>query len=78
MDAELWGPAADIVGSRAQKGTTILVDGPIEQDNFTGKDGTKRTRYKIRVDFFQLGSGTIQGERVASSTSSGGDFAEPF
>lgn len=62
MDCELWGPAAAIINDRAIKGTTILVRGPIEQDNYESKDGTKRTRFKIRVEFFQFGQGSVRPE----------------
>jgi single-strand DNA-binding protein len=78
MDCELWGPAAKIIMDRGVKGTTILVRGPLEQDNFEGKDGSKRTRYKLRVDFFQFGQGSVSPEPAHADTdtpakASGGD-----
>jgi len=62
MDCELWGPAAQIIADRGAKGTTILVRGPLEQDNYESKDGTKRTRFKVRVEFFQFGANSIRPE----------------
>jgi len=56
MDCELWGPAAQIIKDRGAKGSTILVRGPLEQDNYEAKDGTKRTRFRLRVEFFQFGA----------------------
>ncbi len=67
MDCELWGPAAAIINDRAVKGTTILVRGPIEQDNYESKDGTKRTRFKVRVEFFQFGEGSVRPEPAQTS-----------
>jgi single-strand DNA-binding protein len=79
MDCELWGKAAQIVADRGVKGTTILVRGPIEQDNFQAQDGSKRTRYKLRVDFFQFGEGSVkpQREEVAAGAEDSADNA-PF
>lgn len=57
MDCELWGPAAQIIADRGIKGATILVRGPLEQDNYEDKEGKKRTRFKVRVEFFQFGAG---------------------
>jgi len=73
MDCELWGPAAEIVNDRGVKGATILVRGPIEQDTFQTQDGSKRTRFKIRVDFFQFGQGSVTPEPVAASSEDGED-----
>jgi single-strand DNA-binding protein len=73
MDCELWGPAAQIVADRGVKGATILVRGPLEQDNYTSKDGTKRTRFKLRVEFFQFGQGAVVPNREPASATAGGD-----
>lgn len=81
MDCELWGPAAQIIADRGCKGATILCRGPLEQDNYTSKDGTKRTRFKVRVEFFQFGPGSVVPERepVPADTNEGKDFEDvPF
>ena len=77
MDCELWGPAASIVSDRGSKGSTILVSGPLEQDTFQTQDGSKRTRYRLRVDFFQFGSSNAvpAGARSGDSFS---DDEQPF
>lgn len=76
MDCELWGPAAQIIADRGVKGATILVRGPIEQDNYEAKDGTKRTRFKVRVEFFQFGSGSVSPDREA--VKQGADEEDPW
>jgi single-strand DNA-binding protein len=68
MDCELWGPAAQIIADRGVKGATILVRGPLEQDNYESKDGTKRTRFKVRVEFFQFGQGSVVPNREPVTT----------
>ena len=73
MDCELWGPAAQIIADRGAKGVTILVRGPIEQDNYEAKDGSKRTRFKLRVEFFQFGANAIRPDREAVSAPAGGE-----
>jgi len=76
MDCELWGPAAPIINDRAVKGTVILVRGPIEQDTYE-TDAGKRTRFKLRVDFFQLGAGSVTPE-AAEAKAGAGDDEIPF
>jgi len=71
MDAELWGPAAQIISDRAAKGKVILIDGPLEQDKFQAKDGSNRTRYKLRIEYFQIEN----GKRQAAVSADGGEFA---
>jgi single-strand DNA-binding protein len=76
MDCELWGPAAQIVADRGVKGTTILVRGPLEQDNWEDKEGNKRTRFRVRVEFFQFGQNAVKPEFApadAGSRTSDGD-----
>ena len=58
MDCEIWGTPAGIIADKAVKGTEMLVEGPLEQDTYQGKDGQKRTRYKLKVEFFQFGRGS--------------------
>lgn len=84
MDCELWGPAAQIIADRAVKGTEMLARGPIEEDNYTSKDGTKRKRYKLRVEFFQCGANSVAPiSRETADVAAGGgdektDADEPF
>lgn len=56
LDCELWGEASSIIADRATKGTTIFVRGPLEQDTYEDKEGVKRTKIRLRVEFFQLGN----------------------
>jgi single-strand DNA-binding protein len=80
MDCELWGPAAAIINDRAVKGTTIFVTGPIEQDTFQAKDGSNRTRFKLRVERFQFGEGSVRPQTVGAESAPGGDDTDdlPF
>ncbi len=74
MDCELWGPAAQIIADRGAKGVTILVRGPLEQDTYEAKDGSgKRTRFRVRVEFFQFGANAIRPDREAVASRSGDD-----
>lgn len=78
MDCELWGPAAAIISDRGVKGTTILVRGPLEQDTFQTQDGSNRTRYKIRVDFFQFGQGSVVPAEVTAEAGQSSSNEPPF
>lgn len=78
MDCEIWGVPAKIIADRATKGTEMLVEGPLEQDSFQGKDGQKRTRYRLKVEFFQFGAGSIQPASASAAKGPTPDEDAPF
>ena len=53
MDCECWGKRADVLEKYFHKGTRILVEGELRQDNWEDKTtGEKKSRYKIAVTDF--------------------------
>ena len=60
IDVEAWGRQAETCGEFLKKGSPVLVEGRLVQDNWEGKDGQKRTRHKVsafRVQFLPKGPG---------------------
>lgn len=50
MNCVLFGKRAEAIAKYIQKGTRLLVQGRVEQDNWVDKNGTKRTSYNLVVD----------------------------
>jgi single-strand DNA-binding protein len=46
---EVFGKAAEVVRDHCKKGQQILVEGSIRYDEWTDKDGVKKTKAKIKV-----------------------------
>ena len=77
-----WSTGAELMGKLIDKGTRLLVQGSIKQDNWTNAEGQKRSRLLVRVDNFvnltpkpsnngdpdQNGTSTHDGSGVPSAT----------
>jgi single-strand DNA-binding protein len=57
----VFGKTAQFVGSYVQKGSLVLVEGNIRYEEYTDRDGHKRTATKIRASKVELLSG--KGDR---------------
>lgn len=53
IDAELWGDAAPAIAQVLAKGNEVYVSGALVLDEWTDKDGQKRSRVKIRAQKIQ-------------------------
>lgn len=49
-----WGRQAELIADRLRKGEPIFVEGELEQDEWTDKNGVKQSKTKIRVKEFQF------------------------
>ena len=49
-----YGKLADTVENYCSKGSQVLVDGHLTQQNWTGQDGSKRSKLVVVVDALQL------------------------
>lgn len=50
IDVDAWASTADFVAKYFKKGQMIAVTGSLQQDNWTDKDGNKKTKLVIRAD----------------------------
>ena len=75
IDCEAWGRQGEIAAQYLTKGTMVIVEGRIKQDNWTDKEGQKRSKLKLVADRVHL---TPRGTRE-DGTSDGGmsDTSEP-
>lgn len=64
---ELWGKTAESLSEYLLKGKQVLIEGRLQTDEYTDKEGNKRKTTKVRADkVVLLGSG---GGRQASNPS---------
>lgn len=58
VDLVAWGKTAENCGQYLTKGSPILVEGGLQLDQWTGKDGEKRSKLRVRAERVQfLGRG---------------------
>lgn len=74
VDVVVWGRLAETCGQYLKKGSPVLVEGRLQLDQWTGQDGEKRSKLRVRADRVQfLSSGGGGGGRRGE----GGDDAPP-
>ena len=59
VDVVAWGKLADTCGQYLRKGSPVLVEGRLQLDQWTSKEGEKRSKLRVKADRIQfLGSGS--------------------
>jgi single-strand DNA-binding protein len=83
LDVECWGKTAELAQQYLHKGEAAVVEGRLKQENWTDKDGNKRSRVKIvaeKVHF--VGGGKREGgesaPRQARPAPASADGEAPF
>lgn len=54
IDCTAWKGLAEFVNDACEKGTRVLVRGPLDQEKWETKDGQKRHKHVIMVNEFEL------------------------
>jgi single-strand DNA-binding protein len=54
VDLVAWGKTAENCGQYLTKGSPILVEGGLQLDQWTGKDGEKRSKLRVRAERVQF------------------------
>ena len=65
IDIEAWGRQGEIAAQYLTKGAQTIVEGRIKQDNWTDKEGQKRSKLKLVADKVHL---MPKGERSATDS----------
>jgi single-strand DNA-binding protein len=82
-----WGRLAEICGEYLRKGKQVYIEGRLQTDEYTDKEGTKRKSTKVRCDRVVLLGGGGGGGRSgggyerreeAGVAHGGGDAVEPL
>jgi len=63
VNVEVWGRTAEAVGEYLVKGKQVFVQGKLQTDEYTDRDGNKRKATKVRADRVVLLGGGRGGER---------------
>lgn len=62
---EFIGRTAEVCGEYLKKGAPVYIEGRIQYDKWTDKEGVEKTMTKIRGDRMQMLGGKSDGERSA-------------
>lgn len=63
IECEAWGRQGEIVGQFLIKGSMVIVEGRFKQDNWTDKEGQKRSKLKLVADRVHLTPRREEGAR---------------
>ena len=81
---DLWGKQAETLAEYLTKGKQVYVEGRLQSDEYTDKEGIKRKSIRVRCDRVVLlggggrGGGFERGSEPVAAHPSGGDSAEPL
>ena len=73
IDCTAFGKTAAFVAKYFKKGDGIAVEGALESDTYEAKDGTKRTKWSIRVEEVEFPQGGKKQSEPVSNTNQFGD-----
>lgn len=72
IDVNVWGRSAETVKQYSSKGRELFIEGRLQQNDWTDKQGQKRTGFRVNAERFQfIGSGKPAGEREPAAEESG-------
>lgn len=57
VDCEAWGKTGETIAQYVRKGQPLFVEGRLQLDQWTDKDGGKRSKLKVVVESFQFVGG---------------------
>lgn len=66
VDCEAWGATGENIARYCTKGRPLLVEGELALDQWTDKDGNKRSKLKVRVYGFQFVGGKPEARGLGS------------
>lgn len=69
IDVDTWEKQADFVEKYVKKGSALCVVGRLKMDEFTGKDGQKRSKYTIITERLNFMGGGKKKDDVSSDSS---------
>lgn len=79
---DLWGKQAETLSEYLVKGKQVYIEGRLQTDEYTDKEGVKRKSTKVRCDRVVLlgggGGGGARPQRAAASAAGGSEHMEPM
>ncbi len=82
VDCEAWGRTAEVMKQYLSKGRPVFVEGRLKLDQWTDKDGSKRSKMRVVIENFQFiggpaGEGGSRAGGAAKTTSAAHDSHTP-
>jgi single-strand DNA-binding protein len=79
---DLWGKQAETLSEYLVKGKQVYIEGRLQTDEYTDKEGVKRKSTKVRCDRVVLlgggGGGGGRPQRAAAAAAGGSEHVEPM
>lgn len=76
LDLEAFGRTAEVINQYFKKGAAIFVEGRLKLDQWTDKEGQKRSKLKVIVESFEFLGG--KDDAPKAGTAGGKDPADEF
>jgi single-strand DNA-binding protein len=70
VDVNAFGKQAETINQYMAKGRSILIEGHLRLDTWTGQDGQKRSKHKVTIETFQFVG--ARGDQPGSPGGTGG------
>ncbi|MSR44491.1 MAG: single-stranded DNA-binding protein [Phycisphaerales bacterium] len=61
VDCEAWGRTAEVMKQYLSKGRPVFIEGRLKLDQWTDKDGQKRSKMRVVIETFQFLGGPAGG-----------------
>lgn len=75
VDCEAWEKTAENIGESLSKGSGVFVNGSLKSDSWEDTDGNKRSRLKLRVNYFGELKSKESGDNSSDSAKTTGNTA---
>ena len=72
IDVTLWGRTAEVAGEFLRKGSSVLIEGRLQLDSWTDREGQKRSKLKVIGERLQM----LGGARGRKREETGGQGVE--
>jgi single-strand DNA-binding protein len=67
VDVTFFGRSAEVANQYLRKGSKVLLDGRLKLDQWTAKDGSKRSKHSVSVESMQMLDSRADGQTTAPS-----------
>lgn len=67
VDVVVWNKQAEVCETYLQKGSTVLVEGRLQLDEWQDKEGQKRTKMRVRADRVHFLDKAKKAEQTAAT-----------
>jgi single-strand DNA-binding protein len=77
VDCEGFGRTAEVINQYMKKGRPLFIEGRLKLDQWTDKEGQKRSKMKVVIENFQFMDGRPEGSGGGEGNSGGAPASRP-